>query len=58
MSLKSLIQCWVVIAVGGMIGLTAIAWNGSYQKGSPIAALHEVFDVIKTYTPKPQGVVR
>ena len=49
MSLKSLIQCWVVIAVGGMIGLTAIAWNGSYQKGSPI-------DVIKTHTPKPTEV--
>ena len=41
MSLKSLIQCWGVIAVGGMIGLTAIAWNGSYEKGSLI-------DVIKT----------
>ena len=51
MSLKSLIQCWGIIAVGGMIGLTAIAWNGSYEKGSPI-------DVIKTHTPKPQGVVR
>ena len=58
MNLKPLIQCWVVIAVGGMIGLTAIAWNGSYEKGSLIAALHEVFDVIKTHTSKPQGVVR
>ena len=56
MSLKSLIQCWGVIAVGGMIGLTAIAWNGSYEKGSLIAALHEVFDVIKTHTPKPTEV--
>ena len=39
--MKALIQVWVVIAVGGMIGLTAIAWNGSYEKGSAI-------DIIKT----------
>lgn len=45
---KSLIQCWVIIAIGGAIGLTALAWNGSYEKGSAIAALHEVFDTIKT----------
>ena len=47
--MKALIQVWVVIAVGGMIGLTAIAWNGSYEKGSLI-------DVIKTHTPKPTEV--
>ena len=58
MNLKPLIQCWGVIAVGGMIGLTAIAWNGSYEKGSPNATRHAVFDVIKTHTPSPQGVVR
>jgi len=39
--MKAILQCWIVIAVGGMIGLTAIAWNGSYEKGSAI-------DVIKT----------
>ena len=49
MSLKPLIQCWVVIAVGGLIGLTAIAWNGSYEKGSAI-------DIIKTHIPKPTEV--
>ncbi len=51
MIIKSLIQCWSVIAVGGMIGLTAISWNGSYEKGSPI-------DVIKTHTLELRGVVR
>ena len=39
--MKALIQVWVVIAVGGMIGLTAMAWNGSYEKGSAI-------DILKT----------
>ena len=39
--MKALMQVWIVIAVGGMIGLTAIAWNGRYEKGSAI-------DVIKT----------
>jgi len=48
MSLKSLIQCWGVIAVGGMIGLTAIAWNGSYEKGSAI-------DIIKTHALESHG---
>ncbi len=38
--MKALIQVWIVIAVGGMIGLT-IAWNGNYEKGSAI-------DIIKT----------
>jgi len=37
--MKALIQVWVVIAVGGIIGLTAIAWNGRYEKGSAIDAL-------------------
>ena len=44
---KALIQVWIVIALGGVIGLTAMNWN-NYEKGSPLAALHEVFDVIKT----------
>ena len=39
--MKALIQIWVVIAVGGMIGLTASTWNGNYEKGSAI-------DVLKT----------
>ena len=39
--MKSLIQCWVVIAVGGLIGMLAINWNGNYERGSAI-------DVIKT----------
>ena len=39
--MKVLIQIWIVIAVGGMIGLIAINWNGRYEKGSAI-------DVIKT----------
>ena len=37
--MKALIQVWVVIAVGGIIGLTAMAWNGNYEKGSAIDAL-------------------
>ncbi len=45
---KSLIQVWFIIALGGVIGLTAMNWNGNYEKGSPLAALHEVFDMIKT----------
>ena len=47
--MKAILQCWVVIAVGGLIGLTAIAWNGSYEKGSAI-------DIIKTHIPKPTEV--
>jgi len=43
--MKALIQIWVVIAVGGMIGLTAIAWNGNYERGSAI-------DTIKTHVLK------
>ena len=39
--MKALIQIWIVIAVGGMIGMTAFAWSGSYEKGSPI-------DILKT----------
>ncbi len=44
---KSLIQVWFIIALGGVIGLTAMNWN-NYEKGSPLAALHEVSDLIKT----------
>jgi len=36
-----IIQCFGVIAIAGMIGLSAMAWNGSYEKGSAI-------DVVKT----------
>ena len=39
--MKALMQVWIVIAVGGAIGLIAIAWNGNYEKGSEI-------DIIKT----------
>jgi len=39
--MKALIQVWIVIAVGGTIGLIAINWNGNYEKGSTI-------DIIKT----------
>ncbi len=45
---KSLIQVWFIIALGGVIGLTAMNWNGNYETGSPLAALHEGFDIIKT----------
>jgi hypothetical protein len=44
--MKALIQIGAFIAIAGFIGLTAIGWNQS-EKGSPLAALHEVFDVIK-----------
>jgi len=37
--MKALIQVWIVIAVGGMIGLTTLAWNGRYEQGSAIDAL-------------------
>ena len=39
--MKAILQCWVVIAVFGMIGLTAFTWSGNYEKGSAI-------DIIKT----------
>ena len=39
--MKALIQIWIVIAIGGMIGMTAFAWNGNYEKGSAI-------DILKT----------
>ncbi|MCY7277566.1 MAG: hypothetical protein LH702_28480 [Phormidesmis sp. CAN_BIN44] len=38
---KSLIQVWFITALGGVIGLTAMNWNGNYEKGSAI-------DIIKT----------
>ena len=37
--MKAILQCWIVIAVGGIIGLTAISWSGRYEKGSAIDAL-------------------
>ena len=36
-----IIQCFSVIAIAGMIGLSAMAWNGNYERGSAI-------DVVKT----------
>ena len=39
--MRAIIQLWAVIAISGVIGLIAINWNGSYEKGSAI-------DVIKT----------
>ena len=46
MSLKALIQVWIVLALGGAVSVSVLAWNGSYEKGSAI-------DVIKTHIPKP-----
>ena len=43
--IKALIQVWIVIALGGAIGLIALAWNGRYEKGSAI-------DTIKTHVLK------
>jgi len=39
--MRAIIQLWIVIAISGFIGLVAINWNGSYEKGSAI-------DIIKT----------
>jgi len=46
--MKALIQVWIVIAITGTIGLTALAWNGSYEKGSAI-------DIIKTHALESHG---
>jgi len=37
--MRAIIQVWVVIAISGFIGLIAINWNGSYEKGSAIDSL-------------------
>ncbi|MCY7321150.1 MAG: hypothetical protein LH660_04955 [Phormidesmis sp. CAN_BIN36] len=54
---KALIQVWFIIALGGVIGLAAMNWN-NYEKGSALAALHEVSDLIKTQITKHQEVKR
>jgi len=40
-TMRAIIQLWAVIAISGVIGLIAINWNGSYEKGSAI-------DILKT----------
>jgi len=48
MNLKALIQVWIVLALGGAVSVSVLAWNGSYEKGSAI-------DVIKTHTLESHG---
>jgi len=40
--MKTFIQVWVVIALGGAVSISVLTWNGSYEKGS-------VIDAIKTH---------
>ena len=39
MNLKALIQVWIVLALGGAVSVSVLAWNGSYEKGSAIDAI-------------------
>ena len=47
--MKAILQCWLFVIASGVIGMIALNWNGSYEKGSPI-------DIIKTHIPKPTEV--
>ena len=41
MNLKALIQVWIVLALGGAVSVSVLAWNGRYEQGSAI-------DILKT----------
>jgi len=43
--MKAILQCWIVLALGGAVSISVLAWNGRYEQGSAI-------DIIKTHVLK------